>query len=312
MRFRELLITNHIPVMLQEVVEYLNIDSSGVYVDATLGTGGHSHAILNKLTTGTLYSFDQDIKAIQQCRQRFINYQNICLINKNFSYLYDELLARKVTTINGIVFDLGLSLLQINDNTRGFSYLRNDVLDMRMNCNNPITAQYILNHYSLEDLQKIFQNYGEEPKSRMIAKEIIKNRPLYMTFDLVKITDKFKNFRNNRGHSAKRVFQALRIEVNQELKCLKLALEQSLKLLKKGGIILVISFNSLEDRLVKYFFKQNSSYDSVFSNLPIHDKDLPIPVLRIINKKVIRPSAREQEFNSCSHSAKLRVAIKNI
>ncbi|MDO8057700.1 16S rRNA (cytosine(1402)-N(4))-methyltransferase RsmH ['Opuntia sp.' phytoplasma] len=307
-----MLIKNHIPVMLREVVEYLNINSSGVYVDATLGAGGHSHAILNKLTSGTLYSFDQDIKAIKQCQQRFINYQNIFLINKNFSCLYDELLARKVNTINGIVVDLGLSSLQINDNTRGFSYLRNNFLDMRMNCSNPITAQYILNNYSLEELQKIFQIYGEEPKARMIAKEIIKNRPLYMTFDLVKITDKFKNFRNNRGHSAKRVFQALRIEVNQELKCLQLALEQSLKLLKKDGIILVISFNSLEDRVVKQFFKKNSSHDLVWSRLPVQNKDLPTPALRIINKKVMRPSYEEQEFNSCSHSAKLRIAIKNI
>ncbi|EMR14461.1 MULTISPECIES: 16S rRNA (cytosine(1402)-N(4))-methyltransferase RsmH [Candidatus Phytoplasma] len=190
---------NHIPVMIREVVQYLNINSSGVYVDATLGMGGHSNAILNKLVDGTLYSFDQDIQAIRQCQKRFINYKNIFLINKNFSFLYDELLARNVNRIDGIVFDLGLSLLQINDNERGFSYLRNNILDMRMDCNNPITAQYILNNYSLENLQNIFQIYGEEPKSRLIAKEIIKNRPFYRTAELVNITDKFKNPYNNRG-----------------------------------------------------------------------------------------------------------------
>ncbi|WCA22322.1 16S rRNA (cytosine(1402)-N(4))-methyltransferase RsmH [Candidatus Phytoplasma oryzae] len=306
----------HIPVMTKEIVSFLNIKSKGVYVDATLGGGGHSLAIAKNLTNGFLYSFDQDILAIKYCVQKFINYRvnnKICLINSNFAFLKKELYKKNIFFIDGIVFDLGLCSFQIDDETRGFSYLRNSVLDMRMNIKQSKTAAEVINTYSFQKLKDIFLLYGEEPKSYLIAKEIIKKRPLYYTSDLVSITDKFYNFkykkRNFKGHSAKRIFQALRIEVNQELQCLKNGLIQSLQLLKKNARIVVISFNSLEDRLVKHFFKQNSQ--SNFSwKIPILKKNIPKSPLCILTKKPIYPDIKELLQNSRSSSAKLRVAEK--
>ncbi|MDO8168129.1 16S rRNA (cytosine(1402)-N(4))-methyltransferase RsmH [Candidatus Phytoplasma melaleucae] len=305
----------HIPVLTREVVQYLNINPKGVYVDATLGGGGHSMVILSKLTQGFLYSFDQDICSILECQKIFANHKNIKLIHKNFAYLQMELSKFNVRQIDGIVFDLGLSSFQIDSSKRGFSYLVDEFLDMRMSQHNMQTAYYIINNYSLEKLKNIFFLYGQEPKSSLIAKEIIKKRPLKTTSELVKITDKFYSRYgkkiNNRGHSAKRIFQALRIEVNQELRCLETSLHQSLNLLKKNGVIVVISFNSLEDSLVKHFFKKNSQYH-LLPKIPFKKKDLPPPNLQIISKKIIYPGSEELLFNSRSHSAKLRVAVKSL
>jgi 16S rRNA (cytosine1402-N4)-methyltransferase len=221
---------------------------------------------------------------------------------------------RNINAIDGIIFDLGLSSFQIDDPQRGFSYLKDSSLDMRMNLNQNKSAQTIINTYSYEQLRNIFFIYGEEPKSSLIAKEIIKKRPLKNTLELTAITDKFYFYygkKHQRGHSAKRVFQALRMEVNQELQSLKKALQQGIQLLKKNGKMVVISFNSLEDRLVKNFFKKNS-YTYVLPNLPIKEKDIPPSPLKILTKKIIRPSEEELKLNLRSRSAKLRAAVKNI
>ncbi|WP_284928178.1 16S rRNA (cytosine(1402)-N(4))-methyltransferase RsmH [Candidatus Phytoplasma sp. AldY-WA1] len=302
----------HIPVLNKEIIEYLNINPKGIYVDATLGGGGHSESILNKLNEGYLYSFDRDLYAIQKCKKKFENKKQIFLIHNNFSFLKEELSKRNISSIDGIVFDLGLSSFQIEDNTRGFSYLQNSLLDMRMDIKQKIDASYIVNNYSFSELKKIFLFYGEEPKSGLIAREIIKRRPLTNTLELVAITDKFYPLymKKKRGHSAKRIFQSLRMEVNQELKCLEEALQQSLDLLKPNGRIVVISFHSLEDRLVKKFFKNNIQ-SKIHPKLPFLEKDIPPTPLSLVNKKIIYPSEEEIESNPRSRSAKLRVAVKN-
>ncbi|WP_053521445.1 16S rRNA (cytosine(1402)-N(4))-methyltransferase RsmH [Candidatus Phytoplasma pruni] len=304
----------HIPVLTKEVIQYLDINPQGIYVDATLGGGGHSSAILQKLSEGSLYAFDQDLFAISQCQEIFKEEKRITLIHNNFSFLKEELAKRNINAIDGIIFDLGLSSFQIDDPQRGFSYLKDSSLDMRMNRNQSQSAQTIINTYSYEQLRDIFFIYGEEPKSTLIAKEIFKRRPLKNTLELVEITDKFYfsyGKKKKRGHSAKRVFQALRMEVNQELQVLTKALQQGLQLLKTNGKMVVISFNSLEDRLVKNFFKKNS-HTHFFPNLPIKEKDIPPSPLKIITKKIICPSEEELKLNLRSRSAKLRAAVKNI
>nr|WP_153368636.1 16S rRNA (cytosine(1402)-N(4))-methyltransferase RsmH [Candidatus Phytoplasma sacchari]KAB8122812.1 16S rRNA (cytosine(1402)-N(4))-methyltransferase RsmH [Candidatus Phytoplasma sacchari] len=304
----------HIPVMTKEVIQHLNINPNGIYVDATLGFGGHSNAIIQNLSDGFLYSFDQDILSIKYCLEKFKNNnKKINLINSNFAFLKKELYKKNISFIDGIIFDLGLCSSQIDDEKRGFSYLKKSFLDMRMNQKQSKTAAEIINTYSFEKLCNVFVSYGEEPKSYLIAREIINKRPLYYTSDLVSITDKFYNHKykkiNYRGHSAKRIFQALRIEVNQEIDCLKEGLEQSLQLLRKKGRIVVISFNSLEDRLVKHFFKNNSNFNFCYK-IPIKEKDIPKPPLSIITKKPIYPNHEELNKNPRCSSAKLRVSEK--
>ncbi|PQP79886.1 16S rRNA (cytosine(1402)-N(4))-methyltransferase [Candidatus Phytoplasma phoenicium] len=303
----------HIPVLTKEIIHFLNIKPQGCYVDATLGGGGHSEEILKYLTQGFLYAFDQDPFAINFCADKFQHCKNITLINSNFAALEEELLIkRKIQGIDGILFDLGLSSFQIDEPQRGFSYLKDAALDMRMNPSQKLTAQEILNTYSFENLTKIFWLYGNEPKARIIAQAIIKSRPLKTTLELVSLIDCCYPFYISRrkGHSSKRIFQALRIEVNQELSCLEKGLRQSLKLLNKNGRIVVISFNSLEDRLVKNFFKKNSQY--LFPpKVPFTEKELPQNILTIINKKVVLPTKKELKLNIRSHSAKLRAVLKN-
>ncbi|MDV3198147.1 MAG: 16S rRNA (cytosine(1402)-N(4))-methyltransferase RsmH [Vigna little leaf phytoplasma] len=304
----------HVPVLTEEVIRYLKIKPQGIYVDATLGGGGHTEAILKCLKRGgCLYSFDQDPFAINYCKQKLHQYNNLILVNSNFCNLAEEMAKRKVKGIDGIVFDLGLSSFQIDDSQRGFSYLKDAPLDMRMNPHQKLTAQIILNHYDLKTLTNIFWSYGGETKANIIAKAIIKARPLKTTLELVRLIDRYYPFYvyRRKGHSAKRIFQALRVEVNQELWCLKKSLQQSLSLLNKYGTIVVISFNSLEDRLVKTFFKQHSKY--VFPpKVPFIEKELPLSILTVINKKVVLPSLEELQTNKRSHSAKLRVALKNV
>ncbi|MFR0367851.1 16S rRNA (cytosine(1402)-N(4))-methyltransferase RsmH [Candidatus Phytoplasma palmae] len=305
---------HHIPVLTEKVLECLNINNKGIYVDATLGGGGHSEKILKKLTYGKLYSFDRDIFSINLCKEKFKKNKNIFLIHSNFNFLKKELNKRNIFSIDGIVFDLGLSSFQIDDKSRGFSYLSDSFLDMRMDQGQTKTAHFVINNYSYEELKNIFFLYGEESKASLIAKEIVKKRPINTTLELVQIIDKFYHCYGKkiiRGHSSKKIFQALRIEVNQELKNLENALQQSIQLLKKNGRIVVISFNSLEDRLVKHFFKKYSQLNIPF-NLPIEDNKIPPSVLKLFNKKIIYPDEKELTLNCRSHSAKLRFAIKNI
>lgn len=295
----------HISVLKDESIKYLNIKPNGIYVDATLGGAGHSKEILKNLENGFLYAFDQDEFAINYAKEVLKDFDNFKLINSNFRYLKEELEKLGVSKIDGILFDLGLSSFQIDDRKRGFSYLDDFDLDMRMDQASSFSAKDIVNSYSLDNLIKIFKNYGEEKNAYLIAKKIIESRPINKTQELVKITDEV-NYRV-KGHSAKRVFQALRIEVNQELEALNEVLEQLIDLLNPGARIVIITFHSLEDRIVKHYFKDNSTVKII--------KGLPVPVepkapLKLINNKPIIPSDLEMEINPRSRSAKLRVAEK--
>lgn len=295
----------HISVLLNESIDGLNIKPKGIYVDATLGGAGHSKEIIKRLEGGFLYAFDQDDFAINYATDILKEYNNYHLIKSNFRYLQSELDKLGVTKIDGILFDLGLSSFQIDDRERGFSYLDDYNLDMRMDQDKNISAKDILNTYSLDELVKIFRDYGEEKNAYQIAKRIVERRPLHKTSDLVSITDEV-NYKV-KGHSAKRVFQALRIEVNEELDVLKEALDQLIDLLNTGGRIVIITFHSLEDRIVKHFFKENSEV-KIIKGLPIEVEDKP--PLKLINRKPILPSKEEMESNSRSRSAKLRIAEK--
>lgn len=301
----------HIPVLFNESIEGLNIRPDGIYVDCTLGGGGHASAILEKLTTGHLYAFDQDQYAIGVASEKLKTIgSNYTIINRNFVHLKAELLLRGITAVDGILYDLGVSSFQFDIPSRGFSYNYDAYLDMRMDQSQALTAYEIVNTYSEEDLRRILWEYGEEKFSRNIARVIVKERtkkPITTTFELVDLIKKAlpAAVKRNPGHPAKQTFQALRMEVNNELKVLKNSLVDALDLLKVGGRIAVISFHSLEDRLVKQTFKQKTTLD-----LP---KDLPfIPEgyevkYRLVNNKVIVPTEEEIAFNNRAHSAKLRI-----
>ncbi len=295
----------HETVLLEEAIQYLNIKPNGVYVDATLGGAGHSKHILEHLKEGSLFCFDQDEYAIQYAKDVLKDYSNYKIIKSNFKYLKQKLAEENVFGIDGILFDLGLSSFQIDDEKRGFTYLKDTTLDMRMNQEQELTAQLILNTYSLEELARIFFVYGEERNSFKIARKIIEKRPLLTTMDLVKITDQV-NYKE-KGHSAKRVFQALRIAVNDELKVLEEVLRDAVDLLNPDGRLVVISFHSLEDRIVKHFFREESETFTP-KNMPILSEDTS--KMEIITKKPIYPSEDEYQRNPRSKSAKLRTARK--
>ena len=293
-------------VLLEESIEALNINPEAIYVDATLGGGGHSKLILENLTKGHLYAFDQDEFAIKKAKEKLSNFDNLTIIHSNFENLKKELNKLNVTKIDGILMDLGMSSFQIDDETRGFTYLKDVSLDMRMNKDDILTAKEILNTYSFEDLSNIFFHYGDEENSFKIASEVIKQRPLETTFDLVNITDRI-NYKR-KGHTAKKVFQALRIAVNNELGVLESLLEQSLSMLNENGRIAAITFHSLEDKIVKHFFKKHSTLD-IPKDVILFDGQKAD--LKVVNRKPIYPSKEELDVNSRSRSAKLRIAEKN-
>ena len=293
----------HITVLLNEAIQYLNIKKNGIYVDGTLGGAGHSKKILEHLDKGFLYAFDQDNYAIEVAQDVLKDFNNFKIIKSNFRYLKERLNSEKIEKIDGLLLDLGMSSFQIDDPTRGFTYLKDAKLDMRMDQSQELTAEVIVNTYDKDELAKIFYIYGEEKNSYKIAQKIIDQRPLKTTSDLVKITDQV-NFKE-KGHSAKRVFQALRIAVNHELGVLEEVLNQAVEMLNPGGRIVIITFHSLEDRIVKHFFKTEST-----SQLP---KNLPVMMddhvrLKLITKKPVYPSDEEMNMNSRSKSAKMRVA----
>ncbi|MCK9235080.1 MAG: 16S rRNA (cytosine(1402)-N(4))-methyltransferase RsmH [Acholeplasmataceae bacterium] len=293
----------HDSVLLNEAIEGLRIQPNGIYVDGTLGGGGHAEAILKQLKTGFLFAFDQDPFAIAYAQKRLEKYPHFQLINRNFIHLEESLNELGVTLIDGLLLDLGMSSFQIDDANRGFSYLEETSLDMRMDPNQTLTAETIVNTYEFAELRRIFTVYGEEKMAHQIAKRIVDSRPLKTTSDLVKITDQVN--RNQKGHSAKRVFQALRIAVNNELDVLEAVLKQALRVVKPGGRIVVISFHSLEDRIVKHFFKEEST-----SKLP---KNFPGLIdetfnLKVITRKPILPTEAEMNENPRAKSAKLRIA----
>lgn len=292
----------HITVLLDETIEALNIKEDGIYVDLTLGLGGHSEAVLQKLSGGFLYAFDQDLNAIKLAKERLNKYKNVKIFHDNFKNVKKVLNNEGIYEVDGIIMDLGMSSYQIDDLERGFSYLHDAPLDMRMDDTKELTAEIVLNTYSKEQLENIFRLYGEEPNSSKIATEIINNRPLKTSYDLVKITDKYKT---RKGHSAKRVFQALRIYINNEINVLETALPDALSLLRKDGVIAVITFHSLEDRIVKEMFKDLC--EEPFLKVPTLPKEMPFRYY----KKKITPSKNEIENNPRSKSAILRAIIKN-
>lgn len=292
----------HITVLLNEAVDYLNIKPNGIYVDGTLGGAGHSKLILSHLKNGFLYAFDQDQFAIDYAKEILKDEKNYEIIKSNFRYLKQELKSRGVDHIDGLLLDLGLSSFQIDDETRGFTYLKDTTLDMRMDQSQTLTAEIILNTYTLDELAKIFYVYGEEKNSYKIARRVIEHRPIKTTMELVKICDSV-NYKE-KGHSAKRVFQALRIAVNDELTVLEDVLKDAVDLLKPDGRLVVITFHSLEDRIVKHFFRAESELDPMLKKLPIALDDTI--KTEVVTRKPVYPSEDEILSNSRSKSAKLR------
>lgn len=301
----------HYSVMLSESIEGLNIKEDGIYVDATLGYGGHSSEILKKLTKGHLYSFDQDQEAINDSKKRLLEIgDNFTIIYSNFVNMKEKLKEQGITKVDGILFDLGLSSPQIDNKDRGFTFMTDAPLDMRMDTSKELTAAKIVNTYSIEELANIFFIYGEEKMSKIIAKKIVSerlNREIKTTKELVKIIESAVGAKYfNKNHPERQIFQAIRIEVNGELDVLKKVLPDAISLLNKGGRISVITFHSLEDRIVKQIFKKDSDIDDLVKGLPVIPKEFQ-PKLKLINKKPILPSEKELNENSRSRSAKLRI-----
>ncbi|MBQ8218869.1 MAG: 16S rRNA (cytosine(1402)-N(4))-methyltransferase RsmH [Bacilli bacterium] len=299
----------HKSVLLNESVDGLNIKKNGVYVDATLGFGGHSLEILKRIEKGFLYAFDQDSEAINYSLERLKEYKNYKIIKSNFANMQECLVNEGINKVDGILFDIGVSSMQLDEDYRGFSYHSDAKLDMRMNTESDFSAYDVVNNYSYQELVRVLRDYGEEKYASSIARNIIKNREnknIETTLELVEIIKKSMPQRELRdGHPARKTFQAIRIEVNHELDVLESGLHQALDLLNIGGRICVITFHSLEDRIVKNIFRQYSEIDSKFSKLP-YVPDEYMPKFKIISKGIV-PSDRELSDNNRSRSARLRI-----
>lgn len=311
---------NHQTVLLKETINELNINPNGIYVDCTLGGGGHSQYLLSKLSEkGHLYVFDQDEMALTAASKRLAPYvekQMVTFIKANFRLLKEKLFEKHVFQVDGIFYDLGVSSPQLDEAERGFSYHHDAPLDMRMDQTSSLTAYEIVNHYSYENLVKVFFRYSEEKFSKQIAREIERvrlNQTIQTTGELVEIIKKVipAPARRTGGHPAKRIFQAIRIAVNDELGAIEVSLEQAIELLNKNGRIGVITFHSLEDRIVKNMFKSYSTPKDLPPGLPVVPEEYQ-PILKVITKKPIIPSEEEQKQNNRSRSAKLRIAEKII
>lgn len=309
---------NHITVLLNEAVAGLNVQPTGTYVDGTLGGGGHSSKILGQLTTGHLYSFDQDETAIEYNQEHLkdaLAAGKLTLVDDNFRNLQAALRARGVTHVDGVLYDLGVSSPQFDDAQRGFSYKLDAPLDMRMNQEQELSAMTVVNEWPYERLVKILYRYGEERFAKQIARKIEQRRarqPIRTTFELVDVIKEAipAAARRHGGHPAKKSFQAIRIAVNDELGALEESLEQAFSLLNVGGRISVITFQSLEDRLVKTMFREKSSLDAdIPQGLPVIPSGMT-PDFKLINKKPILPSEQELANNHRAHSAKLRIIEK--
>ena len=303
----------HKSVLLKESIENLNIKKDGIYIDATIGYGGHSKEILKKLDKGYLYGFDQDDYAVNYSTKFLKEFSNNFLIIKNnFANMKEELNKLGINKVDGILFDLGVSSVQIDNETRGFSFHKDAKLDMRMDRDKEFSAYELVNTYSYNDLLRILRDYGEEKYASSIAKNIIKkreNKKIETTFELVDIIKSSMPMKAMRdSHPARKTFQAIRIEVNKELDVLEKALEDAIDLLNIGGRICVISFQSLEDRIVKNIFKKYSEVDNKIKDLPYIPEEYK-PILKIISKGIV---ANDEELrdNYRAHSARLRVVEK--
>jgi len=301
----------HYSVMKMEVLESLNIKDSGIYVDGTLGYAGVSKEILKRMKRGFLFAFDQDEEAIKYSDNELKKIgNNYKLFHTNFVNLKRSLNDEGIREVDGIIFDLGLSSPEIDDQARGFSFMKDARLDMRMDRRQEMDAHYIVNNYSEEKLKEIFYLYGEEKFSKQIASKIVgvrKNKSIDTTMELVDVIKSsvpVKYF--NLEHPERRIFQAIRIEVNSELTVLSEVLPDAIDLLKKGGRLSVITFHSLEDRIVKQIFKKYSEVDEVVKGLP-NIPDEYKPLIKLVNRKPILPTEKELEENSRSRSAKLRI-----
>jgi 16S rRNA (cytosine1402-N4)-methyltransferase len=298
----------HTPVLVDEVVELLGVQPGGRYIDATVGTGGHAQAILEASSPGgQLLGLDADPEAIEIARKRLRSHNNSVLcLNENFIHLEEICYRYHFYPVHGILFDLGLSSLQLAEN-RGFSFKVDAPLDMRFSPDQSLTADEIVNSFPEDEIADIIKRYGEEPRSQQIAREIIRHRPIHSSLQLAEVVAKVAGKNGGRIHPATRTFQALRITVNQELANLEKALRQANNLLGYGARLVVISYHSLEDRLVKEFFRQESKECLCPPELPVclcgHT-----PKLRLITKKPVIPSPGEIIANHRCRSAKLRTA----
>ncbi len=305
---------HHETVLLKEAVDGLNIKPDGIYIDCTLGGGGHSARILSQLTSGHLYSFDQDEVAIEYNKtnlKKYIDEDKVTFVRSNFRYIQEEMNKLGIQSVDGILYDLGVSSPQFDDASRGFSYQHDARLDMRMDQRNPLDAWKIVNEWPYEKLVRIFFRYGEEKFSKQVARAIERNRENHSIDTTEQLVDVIKEgipaaARRHGGHPAKKVFQALRIAVNDELGALEESLEKAIDLIDVNGRVSVITFQSLEDRLVKTMFKEKTTIEDLPSGLPIIPDDMK-PDYKLINRKPILPSDDELRDNHRSHSAKLRV-----
>ena len=298
--------SKHKSVLLDECINNLNLKEDSVIVDCTLGYAGHSSEILKRINKGKLFAFDQDTEAILSSTKRLNEIgNNYEIINSNFVNIKEELNKRNITKVDGILYDLGVSSPQLDEDYRGFSFHKDAKLDMRMDTNNTLDAYYVVNNYSYEKLTEIFYKYGEEKYSSSIARGIINSRPIETTLQLVEVIknnvpEKYKRDK----HPARKVFQAIRIEVNDELNVFEKSLRDSLELLNVGSRICVITFHSLEDKICKNIFKEVSSIDEAIKKLPIIPEEY-LPKYKVL--KTIDPSKEELNENNRARSAKLRV-----
>ncbi len=308
----------HYTVMKKETVTGLNIKPDGVYVDCTLGGAGHSEYLLSQLgPEGHLYCLDQDQKALDHAQVRLAPYVakgQVTFIKSNFRYLKEALLAHEVFKVDGILYDLGVSSPQLDEAERGFSYHQDAPLDMRMDQSASFSAYQLINEYDYHQLVKIFFRYGEEKFSKQIARKIEEARKLQPIETTGQLVDLIKAAipapaRRKGGHPAKRIFQAVRIAVNDELGAVEESLEEAIDLLQVNGRISVITFHSLEDRIVKTIFKEHSTTKDLPPGLPIVP-EADLPTLKLITRKPITPSESELAENNRSRSAKLRIAEK--
>lgn len=307
---------NHTTVLLHETVDGLNIRPDGTYVDCTLGGAGHSEYLVQQLNDqGRLICFDQDTIAIENAKIRLADHlHKITFVHANFRYIKEKLHELGIEKVDGILYDLGVSSPQLDTPERGFSYNHDAPLDMRMDTSAPLSAYHVVNEWEFNDLVRIFYRYGEEKFSKQIARKIEEARnhaPIETTGQLVElIKDGIPApARRKGGHPAKRVFQAIRIAVNDELGAAEQSLQDALELLALNGRISVITFHSLEDRITKTIFKEAASYPDLPPNLPVIPEGME-PMLKLVTRKPILPSEEELLHNNRSRSAKLRIAEK--
>ena len=306
---------NHISVLLNETIEGLNIKPDGTYADGTLGGAGHSFQIASKLNSlGRLIGFDQDEDAIKASTERLKEFENVTIVRSNYRNMKEELNNLGIARVDGILLDLGVSSYQLDTVSRGFSYKEEAPLDMRMDNRNEVTARDIVNNYSQGDLFRIIRDYGEDKFAANIAKHIVMNReikPIETTTELAEIVKAAipMKFRKQGGHPAKQTFQAIRIELNSELSVLKESLMDMIDLLNPNGRICIITFHSLEDRIVKNIFKEAEDPCTCPKNFPtcVCGKKSKG---KVITRKPILPSEEELKLNSRSKSAKLRIFEK--